>query len=64
MTERRDQTQQRAEQNEQHRGTHAIAPAQHRSHDDGGHQRNDEDEAKHQPILPDRFDLRGAGFGW
>jgi hypothetical protein len=48
----RDQAQQRAKQNEQHWGTHAIAPAEDRSHDDGGNERNDDDKPKHQPIVP------------
>ena len=53
MTEVGDQAQQRADHDEQHRGTHAIAPADDRPHDDGGDQRDDQFEAKHQPILPD-----------
>ena len=45
-------------------GPHAIAPAEHRPDDDGGDERNDEDEAKHPLILPDWLGLRRAGFGW
>src|SRR6202000_1660756 len=52
VAERRDQTQQRAEEHEQHRRTDAIAPAQQRPHNDGGNQRNDDDESKHSPIFP------------
>ena len=52
IAEKRDQTQQRAEQDEQNRGTHAVAPAQDRTQDDGADQRDDDLKPKHQPILP------------
>ena len=47
-----DQSQQRAEQDEQNRGTHAVAPAEDRTQDDGADQRDDDLKPKHQPILP------------